>query len=747
MVSRTRVAQVGLGLFVLVTLLGAFLLLLQPTHTAVAAPPARTVFVHLFEWKWSDVAQECETFLGPKGFSAVQVSPPNEHIDHRSPSITTQYAWWARYQPVTYSLNSRSGSLAEFQDMVQRCDAAGVDIYVDAVINHMADQTGIGINGSTFNRSTLSYPFYSAQDFHSACVIQSSDYQWSDDQWVRDQRANSIRNCQLGGLPDLNTGNEYVRQTIANYLQGLVNMGVAGFRIDAAKHMHPADIENILGRVQGDFYVFQEVIDPGYQPVSASEYTYIADVTEFKYSQEIGQTFNTGNLAWLSNFGEAWGFLPGDTAVVFVDNHDNQRGHGMAAEVTHRSGSLYDLTNVYMLAWPYGYPKVMSSYEWGGVNDSQGPPHDGSGNTIDVHNGDGTLNCFGNAWKCEHRWRPITNMVAFRNHAVANGAYNITNWWDNGNDQIAFTRSGAGGGAGFVVINREGGTLNRTFQTGLSSGTYCNIIVADFDEAAGTCSGQTVFVDGGGWASLSVDGMSAVAIHVGAKLGATPTATPTTPAPTATTTPSPNCAPQMYLRGTNNGWSTTNMTLSDAQVCTWSVSATFGHTSNERFKFDEFGDWSVNYGDNNDDGFVEQSGGDIGITEGSGAYTITYTESNGAYSVVKNSSPTPTPTATAVPGDVTVTFTVNGFVSQPGQDMYVVGNTPELGNWNPANAVPLTWQDSDTWSGPVTFTTSVGQTVEFKFIVKQSGSTIWQSGGNRSTAVPNSGSSNVTENW
>ena len=34
----------------------------------------RTAFVHLFEWPWADIATECETVLGPKGYSAVQVS-------------------------------------------------------------------------------------------------------------------------------------------------------------------------------------------------------------------------------------------------------------------------------------------------------------------------------------------------------------------------------------------------------------------------------------------------------------------------------------------------------------------------------------------------------------------------------------------------------------------------------------------------------------------------------------------------
>jgi alpha-amylase len=46
-----------------------------------AGPPAAggVAFVQLFEWKWTDVARECETYLGPKGFTAVQISPPNEH--------------------------------------------------------------------------------------------------------------------------------------------------------------------------------------------------------------------------------------------------------------------------------------------------------------------------------------------------------------------------------------------------------------------------------------------------------------------------------------------------------------------------------------------------------------------------------------------------------------------------------------------------------------------------------------------
>ena len=60
---------------------------------AQAIGAERAVFVHLFEWRWQDVALECEQVLGPAGFAAVQVSPPNEHVDHRSDRLAVPYAW------------------------------------------------------------------------------------------------------------------------------------------------------------------------------------------------------------------------------------------------------------------------------------------------------------------------------------------------------------------------------------------------------------------------------------------------------------------------------------------------------------------------------------------------------------------------------------------------------------------------------------------------------------------------------
>jgi alpha-amylase len=238
-------------------------------------------------------------------------------------------------------------------------------------------------------------------------------------------------------------------------------------------------------------------------------------VNEFLFGQRVGEKFRNqgGNISQLRTLGESWGLAPTGEAVVFVDNHDKQRGHaGGGAYITHQDGVLYDLANVFMLGWPYGYPQLMSSYAF--TNGDQGPPSDGSGNTRPIYSSPSstTPDCFGD-WKCEHRWRPIANMVAFRNTV---GSTAVTNWWDDAGDRIAFGR----GDRGFVIVNRGSSTLSRTFQTGLAAGVYCDVIAGDF--ASGACSGRTLTVGSTGQVAVSVPPMFAAALHVGARLGSAP---------------------------------------------------------------------------------------------------------------------------------------------------------------------------------------------------------------------------------
>lgn len=489
-------------------------------------PRARStagVFVELFEWPWPDVAKECQNYFGPNGFAAVLVSPPSEH------AVLAGYPWYERYQTVGYELDrSRSGTQAEFVAMVQACNAAGVDIYVDAVINHTTGQiSGTGTNGTTFQK--YDYPgLYTPTDFHQpTCQITAADYTTN---------ATHVWTCELDDLADLDTGAASVRTTLANYLISLVKIGVHGFRIDAAKHISPTDLDAIVDQVAAatpsyptPFYFF-EVDDPGGEVVVPSDYYGVgsgggvqASVTEFRYGG-IGDRFMNDMGLTLANLKEfdvqSWGLLPSDRAVAFTSDHDTQR----ATAIFYQDEPYYDLATIFMLAYPYGYPSILSGYAFDRSNangQNAGPASDAQGFTNPIYPaGSNTPACvapaslatapFG-AWTCEHRVPSVAGMIGFRKATA--GVPTVTDWWDDGSNRIAFGR----GNLGFVIINRETSPLARTFQTELPKGVYCDVVGGALASGAGrACTGASITVDSSGAAAVTVPANGAVAIHVAA---------------------------------------------------------------------------------------------------------------------------------------------------------------------------------------------------------------------------------------
>jgi alpha-amylase len=494
---------------------------LAQTYRPSGHAAAGDVFVHLFEWKWTDIATECEARLGPEGFTAVQVSPPEEH------SITPNHDWSERYQPVSYSIDrSRSGTRAEFIDMVNRCKAAGVGIYVDAVINHMTNfpSPGTGSNGTNYTK--YEYPgLYTQSDFHTPCTVSN----YAD--------AANVQDCELFGLPDLNTGSATVRQKIADYLIMLARLGVAGFRIDAAKHIQQVELDKIIALVDSTMsaeakpvpYWFLEVSAGFGEALRPADYFGegyssggSADITEFIFkgvADKFTKLGGTQHLFQLNPNGtpgnqfspNAWGMMPSDKAVVFLQNHDTQHDLGSQCGLRYTNPQVFRLANVWMLAQPYGYPSVLSGYAFScdqnGI--TVGPPSDANGWTLPVSCASNLESATIGQWVCEHRDPYISSMVAFR-HEVA--GTDLDHWWDNGADAIAFSR----GDKGFVAINRESSQVTATVPTGMAPGTYCDVITGGRSGAA--CAGASVVVDASGAVALTLAANSAVAVLASTKL-------------------------------------------------------------------------------------------------------------------------------------------------------------------------------------------------------------------------------------
>jgi len=483
----------GLGVVAGVCLGGSLRFL--PWGASPAPPTAETdppipVLVHLFEWRWTDVAQECETFLGPLGVTAVQVSPPQEHVVLPEAG----YPWWQRYQPVSYQLESRGGSRADFAAMVSRCRQAGVAIYADAVINHMAGVPGgTGSHGTPFTQ--YAYPgLYSDRDFHP-CRQPITDY----------GNADNVTQCELVGLADLDTASPYVQQQLVAYLADLHGLGVAGFRIDAAKHIRAADLGQILSALQAQLptpaFIYQEVIDPGTEAIRKQDYYPHGAVVEFEYGRRVGMAMlgEAGHsLAALAALATDGTLVPSDQAIVFIDNHDKQRGHGGGGTyLTYKDGPRYTLANVFMLAYPYGQVRLMSSYHF--HNSDQGPPAAADGTTQPIYDQGEPVGCAA-GWVCEHRHPAMAAMVRFR-QAVA--AAPLTHWWDDGHQRIAFGR----GDQGFVILNNTHQPFTHTFTTALPPGDYCNLL-------GDACPPLTV--DDQGQLTVTVPALGAVAVHRGA---------------------------------------------------------------------------------------------------------------------------------------------------------------------------------------------------------------------------------------
>ncbi|MFG2300489.1 carbohydrate-binding module family 20 domain-containing protein [Actinacidiphila glaucinigra] len=531
---RSRFLRAGLA-----ALLGTAGLVGVSQQPAEAAPPgSKDVTATLFEWKFASVAKECTGTLGPAGYGYVEVSPPQEHVQGAQ--------WWTSYQPVSYRIAGRLGDSTAFRNMVDTCHAAGVKVVADAVINHMSAGSGTGTGGTSYSK--YNYPgYHQNQDFHS-CRTNISDYTNRD----------NVQNCELVGLSDLNTGSDYVRSTIAAYMNSLIALGVDGFRIDAAKHIAASDLAAIKAKLTNpSVFWAQEVIYGSGEAVQPGEYTGTGDVDAFQGAYDLKRIFTSEKLAHLGSWGASWGagYLSSGSSRTFVDNWDTERN---GSTLNYKAGATYTLANVYMLAWPYGSPNVYSGYEFS--DNDAGPPNGGTVNA-----------CYSDGWKCQHAWPQIAGMVGFRN-AVAGTA--VTNWWSNGNNAIAFGR----GSKGYVAINHESGPLTQTFATSLPAGTYCDV----------QHSGATYTVGSDGRFTATIGAHDAVALHAGALCG---TGGGTTPASGASFSANATTVwgQNVYVVGGNaalGNWNTGSaLPMSSAAYPVWKLDVSMGAGTSFEYKY------------------------------------------------------------------------------------------------------------------------------------------------------------------
>ncbi|HUL10599.1 MAG TPA: carbohydrate-binding module family 20 domain-containing protein [Methylococcaceae bacterium] len=683
-------------------LLAALLFTSLHSSTSVSAAP-NDVIANLWEWPWTSISGECTNVLGPAGFGAVQVAPPADSIS------VSGHPWWEVYQPAAYDLNSRFGTRAEFASMVAACHSAGVKVYVDAVINHMTgtDQTSTTSYGGASFTNNYSYPSagYGSADFHhSPADCPNSNNQINN--WGSQQ---DVQECQLSHLSDLRTESDYVRSKIAGYLNDLMSLGVDGFRVDAAKHINVNDIVAIKAKLTTQpSYWSQEVMPGGSGGLSMQTYEQTGTLLEFNAAYQLKNAFND-NIANLSNFGPSSGLEPSAKATLFVENHDTERN---GSTLSYKSGATDTLANIFMLAWNYGTPNIMSSFDF--TTGDQSPLSDANGHVTAV-------NC--NAgWICQHRGRGIKNMVDF--HNVTRSDATVSNWRSDGANNIAFSRGPATAANGWIAINNSSSAMGaRSFTTGLAAGTYCDIIHGDVIGGTGCCTGPTVTVASNGTATVSVNSKDAVAISIASRCGQP------LPPPTATF----RCdhggtvmGQSVYVVGNIDAlgnWIPANALKLDpiGPYPTWvKTGVQLPPNTNIQWKCIKRPETAPNpvvWEPDPNNTLNTPATGDAGVAVG---------DFGG--------------------GIVAENFICENGITTLGQSVYVVGSHDRLGSWDPGKAVKLDPTAYPRWSGSIT-ELPAGTQIQWKCIKRPENATqpvVWQPGPNNVFVTPNAGTGNTS---
>ena len=409
----------------------------------LSRPVNAEAILHAFDWHYNDVAAKA-TEIKNLGYKAVLVAPPLK-------SDAAGCAWWQRYQPQDLRvIDHCRGNKQSFVNMINALSdsnpARNVEVYADIVLNHMANErygatdfpgqatvNSYGTNSSYWNNQklfgNLTQGLFGSADFNPAVCISNYNDVW---------QVQNYRLCGGAGdtgLPDLNP-NSWVVQQQRDYLTALKNLGVKGFRVDAAKHMTIWHINQIFtSSIKSGMYLFGEIITSG--GAGNNEYdSFLAPYLnntdhkayDFPLFNSIRNAFGYGgSLSQLVDpaaYGQA---LANSRAVTFTITHDIPTNQGFRYLIMDPTDEY--LAYAYVMGRDGGKPLIFS--------DSTGTDS----------------NRWVNAYKASH----ISKMLNFHNRMHGQGMEMLA-WNDCA---ILFRR----GQEGIVGINKCGGSQSFSVNT------------------------------------------------------------------------------------------------------------------------------------------------------------------------------------------------------------------------------------------------------------------------------------------
>ena len=258
-----------------------------------------------------------------------------------------------------YSIDGNFGSMDDLKDLIEICHARGVKLILDLVINH----TGAGNpwfkafseahrNGDKENEYYDWYVYYTQGEGSPEPGKSYGPIAGTSD----------FYECNFSSdMPELNYDREDVREAVLDVAKFYLDMGIDGFRFDAAKYIYfndnvrSAEFWNwYIGELRAykpDVYTVAEVWD---SDGVTDKYYPALNCFNFTMSQQSGRIAETaagGDVNSYASYVEKYlntvkGLREDSMIVPFITNHDMDRAAGFLTMATGRS---YVGANLYLL--------------------------------------------------------------------------------------------------------------------------------------------------------------------------------------------------------------------------------------------------------------------------------------------------------------------------------------------------------------------------------------------------------------
>lgn len=285
--------------------------------------------LHAFNWKAKEITEHAKD-IAEAGYSTVQITPM-QTTKKTSNAGAFATDWWCFYQPIAIGVGNALGTQDEIKEMCTALHSYGVKVIADVVFNHTMGIVAKSKSESSEIAKQLIPGFYDGKTYSKYYRRTPSNQQTAgaDDQ----SRKNQVQNDLNKELPDLNTANkDYQNDIIKNVLNVYQNLGVDGFRFDAAKHIETPNesdglssdfwptVTNAIKSKNSKAYIYGETLSNGGR-FNITQYTKYIHVTDYAYGNTVRSALSSSNASSLTNYGYS-GSQKSDN-VLWVESHDN----------------------------------------------------------------------------------------------------------------------------------------------------------------------------------------------------------------------------------------------------------------------------------------------------------------------------------------------------------------------------------------------------------------------------------------